>query len=211
MQYFGGKQRIAKDIISFLSLYRDNYRYFYEPFVGGCNIVQLMKGERFASDKNEYLIEMYLALQNGWVPPQKLTNEEYQHIKDNKDENKAMSGFAGFGCSFSGKWFGGFAKNKRGDNYAMATHNSLMKLKPLIADIKFKCLDYREAHPQNSLIYCDPPYNSTTKYDAIGEFDTNEFWDIMRMWSKNNRVFISEYNAPEDFECVWKQRNKLRD
>lgn len=24
----------------------------------------------------------------------------------------------------------------------------------------------------------------------------------MREWSKNNDVYISEYNAPDDFECV---------
>ena len=79
----------------------------------------------------------------------------------------------------------------------------------LIVDIKFKHLDYREAHPQNNLIYCDPPYNSTTKYDAIGKFNTDEFWNIMRIWSKNNRVFISEYSAPDDFECVWQKETKL--
>ena len=31
----------------------------------------------------------------------------------------------------------------------------------------------------------------------------------MRKWSENNKVFISEYNAPDDFECVWQQEVKL--
>lgn len=46
-----------------------------------------------------------------------------------------------------------------------------------------------------------PPYSSTTKY-FNGEFNSEEFWDIMRNWSKDNLVFISEYVAPTDFKCV---------
>ena len=29
------------------------------------------------------------------------------------DENPALTGFVGFGCSFGGKWWGGYAKDKR--------------------------------------------------------------------------------------------------
>ena len=31
----------------------------------------------------------------------------------------------------------------------------------------------------------------------------------MREWSQNNVVVISEYSAPEDFRCIWKQNVKL--
>ena len=68
----------------------------------------------------------------------------------------------------------------------------------------------------NILIYCDPPYKfnkfpvkyrtSTKKYNT---FDIDEFWNIMREWSKNNYVFISEVEAPEDFVSVW-ERNTYR-
>ena len=36
----------------------------------------------------------------------------------------------------------------------------------------------------------------------FGDFNTEEFWEDMRVLSKNNDVYISEYSAPEDFECV---------
>ena len=209
MHYFGGKQRIAKDIVEFLLPYQRNHKYFYEPFVGGCNIIPRMKGERFASDKNEYLIEMYIALQNGWLPPQNMNKEEYSLIKNNKDGNKALTGFVGIGCSYSGKWFDGFAKNNTGRNYCLNAYHTLINLVPLIADIKFKHMNYGDAHPKNNLIYCDPPYAGTRKYDAIGPFDTEEFWNTMRRWSDTNTVFISEYNAPNDFECVWEKKTRL--
>jgi len=58
------------------------------------------------------------------------------------------------------------------------------------------------------LIYCDPPYKNTQGYET-GVFDHSKFWEVMREWSKNNYVFISEENAPKDFIIVWK-KNKHR-
>jgi DNA adenine methylase len=108
MRYFGGKKRIAKDIIEFLKNYKDQTKYYFEPFVGSACIVEgISHNKRFASDKNEYLIEMYKAIQNNWEPPSSVTEELYQYIKNNKDEDKALTGFVGIGCSYSGKWFGG--------------------------------------------------------------------------------------------------------
>ena len=173
-----------------------------EPFVGGCNIISKMSGERYCYDINEYLIEMYKAVQNGWTPPAIITEEEYDYIRNNKDKDKPLTGFVGIGCSYSGKWFGGYARNKTGRNYCLNAHNSILKQLNEIRDIKFDCKDYKELEFDDCLIYCDPPYKDTTKYPIIGEFNTEEFWNVMRNWSKNNTVIISEYEAPYDFECI---------
>ena len=202
MQYFGGKQRISKQIVEVLNEYRKDNQPLVEPFVGGCNVISKMNGERYCYDINEYLIEMYKAVQNGWIPPTTITKEEYDYIKDNKDENKVLTGFVGIGCSYSGKWFGGYARNKTGRNYCLNAHNSVLKQLNEIRDIKFDCKDYKELEFDGCLIYCDPPYKDTTKYPIIGEFNTEEFWNVMRNWSKNNTVIISEYEAPYDFECI---------
>ena len=51
---------------------------------------------------------------------------------------------------------------------------------------------------------CDPPYEGTTKYKD--DFNHTEFWDWCRdMASKGYIIFVSEYNAPKDFECVWQK------
>ena len=173
-----------------------------EPFVGGCNIISKMSGERYCYDINEYLIEMYKAVQNGWTPPAIITEEEYDYIRNNKDKDKPLTGFVGIGCSYSGKWFGGYARNKTGRNYCLNAHNSILKQLNEIRDIKFDCKDYKELEFDGCLIYCDPPYKDTTKYPIIGEFNTEEFWNVMRNWSKNNTVIISEYEARYDFECI---------
>lgn len=209
MQYFGGKQRIAKQIVKVLKNNLENTKYYFEPFVGGASTILLMDGKRVASDKNEYIIEVYKAIQEGWIPPKAVSEEEYYYIKEHKDENKALAGFVGIGCSYSGKWFGGYARNSTGRNYCLNAYNSIMKQKNFLNGILFKSMDYREAHPKNALIYCDPPYSNTTKYNATGTFDSKEFWEVMREWSKNNLVFISEYSAPNDFQCVLEIPTKL--
>lgn len=47
-------------------------------------------------------------------------------------------------------------------------------------------------------------YENVTGY-SLGKFDSKEFWDYMRVISKDNKVFICEQNAPDDFEAIWEQ------
>lgn len=204
MQYLGGKKRIAKQLAEFLNSKLNGYKYYLEPFVGSAAVIEKVNHKiRIGCDKNEYLIQLFLALQNGWIPPKELSEEQYNYIKEHKDEDKVLTAFAGFGCSFSGKWFGGYCRDKKTErNYALNAHNTLLAQLPLIKTVYFKQADYRTLNPKNALIYCDPPYCSTTKYDALPAFDSGLFWEKMIEWSKVNLVYISEYVAPEDFECV---------
>ena len=202
MQYFGGKAKIAKYIVPYLEGVRKENQIFIEPFVGGANIVSQMSGKRKAYDFNEYLIEMYKGVQNGYELPDSLTEEEYKYIREHKDEDKVLTGFVGFGCSFAGKWFGGYARNKQNHNYCKASKNSLMKKMSTMIDVEVDWRDYKSLFLKGCLIYCDPPYANTTKYTGVPDFDSEEFWNVMRAWSKDNDVYISEYEAPDDFVSV---------
>ena len=52
------------------------------------------------------------------------------------------------------------------------------------------------------MIYCDPPYQDTKKYES--DFDHDKFWNWVRKMSKKGHyVYVSEYSAPSDFECIW--------
>ena len=56
----------------------------------------------------------------------------------------------------------------------------------------------------DSVIYCDPPYQGTTKYKD--DFDHDEFWNWCRkMNGKGNKIYVSEYHAPDDFKCIWQK------
>jgi DNA adenine methylase len=201
MQYLGGKSKIRKQIAGFLAG-KPNLPYL-EPFVGGGWVLQEISGRRrLASDANSALITMYQALQRGWVPPDSLSEEEYANLKGIQDPSDPLTAFAGFGCSFAGKWFGGFARAAGRPAYALSTSRSLMKQLPLIQDVEFRHCFYWDHKPEGYLIYCDPPYAGTTPYDGVGKFDHERFWVTMREWSKSNIVLISEYTAPLDFEEV---------
>ncbi len=207
MQYFGGKQRIASDLVEILKAYRvSKTQLFFEPFLGGCNVVSRMDGRRAASDANGYLIAMYRALQSGWLPPENVTADEYASAKAGKVDDPTRA-FIGFGCSFAGKWFGGFAKSGQ-RNYATNARNSLLRKAPGLQGVALFHKSYEEFRPTGCLIYCDPPYQGTTQYGAVGQFDTERFWSVMRGWAVTNTVLVSEYKAPAGCEVVWEKEVK---
>ena len=82
----------------------EEHRPFVSLFCGGCAIEAKVKADiKICNDVHPYLIAMWKGLQNGWTPPDAISKEEYQYIKAHKDENPALTGFVGFGCSFGGK------------------------------------------------------------------------------------------------------------
>lgn len=215
MQYFGGKQRISKDLSVFLNAQLKNNQPFVDLFCGSCNIISKIDDNRLriANDKHYYLIEMWKALQNGWDMPDKITEEEYNYIKNNKDKNSALTGFVGFGCSYSGKWFGGYCRNNTNRNYCLNAKNSNLKILPKIKDVIFYNLDYKDVFiPIGSLVYCDIPYKNTTSYckNEVGEFNHEEFYKWVKDNSDKYDIYISEYkkNVPDDFEIVWEKNSK---
>ena len=210
MQYLGGKSKIRKQIAAFLESLRKPNQVYFEPFVGGGWVLQEMSGDRIASDGNRALIAMYQALQDGWVPPDFVSEDEYNQVKLDCDKNSPMLAFCGFGCSFAGRWFGGYARSERLDCYAATSKQSLLKQLPLIKDVEFEHRLFHEWSPKNALIYCDPPYQGTTQYGAFDGFDHELFWQTIRDWVNNgNTVVVSEYNAPDDFVCVKEMTSQM--
>jgi site-specific DNA-adenine methylase len=167
--------------------------------------------KRQAYDINKDLILLFKALKKHEIPLnlKMLSKKEYLELKNSKTHSP-LRAIAGILYSFSGGWFNsycptsGFPDNR---NYVQEGYRSLNSMIPIIKQIKFDSKDYRKLVPKNCIIYCDPPYKNTCqKYAESGsEFDTEEFWDIMRSWSIHNIVFVSELHAPSDFKCIWKK------
>jgi len=209
MRYFGGKFRTSTQIANYINPLIGDKKYI-EPFIGGSWVFSKIKAnEKLGSDLNKYLSSLYNAILAGWEIPDTITKELYTKIKNNKDKYpEELVAFVGFGCSFSGKWFGGYAKSAD-RNYALNAKNSLIKKSKGFENSTFQYKDYRDYNVKDCIIYCDPPYDETTKFDAIGNFNTAEFWQTMRKWSKDNIVFISEYIAPDDFENLLEMPTKM--
>lgn len=211
MRYLGGKSRISTQLSNVVNTTfgERGERVFVSLFCGSCAIESKVNADvKILNDKHPYLIAMWKALQNGWIPPEEISKEQYKYIKEHKDEDMALSGFVGFGCSFGGKWFGGLAANKRGDNYCLRANKSVLKDIDGLRNATFLCLDYKDVEiPQGAIVYADPPYDNTTGY-SLGDFDSNEFWDYARKLSETNIVLISEEKAPDDFVSIWHKEQK---
>lgn len=220
MKYMGSKSRVAKYIVPIIQDCIDTNKIttYIEPFAGWCNVIDKVKCEnKYAYDINKYLIALWLHLENGGAlldeVPRELYNEVRESYKQRKYEDWYV-GNVGFLVSYNGRWFdGGYAKpgyekTKNGlryrDYYKEASAN-IMKQIDDIRDVYFAVADYKILEPHNAVIYCDPPYQGAKQYANSINFDYDEFWDIMRKWSKDNYVFISELHAPDDFTCIWQQ------
>ncbi|MBQ1573019.1 MAG: DNA adenine methylase [Clostridiales bacterium] len=69
--------------------------------------------------------------------------------------------------------------------------------------IEFASFDYRDyQHEEGDVVYADPPYAGTGKYDRR-EFDHEAFWEWVR--TRDYPVYVSEYNGPDDFACIWQK------
>jgi DNA adenine methylase len=203
VQYFGGKARTFKQITNYLESIRCD-RPYYEPFCGGMWVGANVSGARKCSDANEALINLYLSIQNGWEPPSEVSEDMYNTYRETQPLDDPLTAFLGIGCSFAGKWFGGFARSGT-RNYAKNARNSLLKKMAKCKDVKFFCADYADVlaeAPSGSLFYLDPPYGNVTGFAAIGAFDSARFWDTARFFSKRHVIVVSEYVAPDDFDCV---------
>ena len=155
------------------------------------------------------------AAREGWKPPTTLTEEEYAYLRDasRRGEVSPLIGFAGFGCSFGGKFFGGYARGAAGRNYAAAAARALVTDAPHLARAEFHNLDYASlveaAAPRpGDVWYVDPPYAGTTGYAGTPKFDHSRFWQWATDLSHGVPVLVSEFVAPLTWCPVWSVKRK---
>jgi DNA adenine methylase len=216
MKYMGSKNRMSKYLLPIMLENRGD-RTWVEPFVGGANMIDKVDGKRIGADFNEYLIAMWIELQNGWIPPDFVSEYDWRDVKtqmENKYEKHYIA-FVRLGCSFGADWNGGYARNVRKDktnaellnsttkSYCGQSKRNILKQLPNLKGVEFLNSSYQHLEiPPNSLIYCDPPYEGTTKYKD--DFNHVDFWEWCRIQDLlGHKIFISEYKAPPDFKCVY--------
>jgi len=203
----GGKFRVRKEIAKIIERARKPKQFFYDLFVGGANITgQFYDKYRAINDYNKYVIALYRAIADGWIPPCQITEAEYYKMRDNmQNYPDYLLGLVGFGCSFGAIFFENFAKESSKKNFLKTATNSVLSQKKSFEGIQIYNLSYDQVPLQNnSIIYCDPPYENTEKY-TTGDFDTKKFWEWNRQKSKEHLIFTSEYKAPSDFICFWEK------
>lgn len=225
MKYMGSKSRIAKYIVPIIQKYIDdnNIENYLELFVGGANVIDKIKCKnRYGNDINKYLIALLKRVQdngNLYDNVDKILYNDCRNFYQNKPSDREYEnwevGNIGFLSSYNGRFFdGGYAKTgiektkygSRVRNYYEESKNNILNQN--LSNIKFLNYDYKalKKNIKNYVIYLDPPYFGKKEYKNSKEFDYDYFWNFCRELSKNNFVFISEENAPEDFKIIWEQK-----
>ena len=106
MKYMGSKARFTKRFCRLFLKDRKPEQWYVEPFAGGMNAICRCKAIGY-NDIHYHLIQMWLNL---LVVDSKITKEEYSEVRTESSKYPAyFVGWVGFNCSYSGKWFGGFA------------------------------------------------------------------------------------------------------
>ena len=220
MKYLGGKYIIGKRLAPLIKGYIKQEHTYVEPMVGGCGMLTHMldiDNSIIANDIDEEVIALWQDLQNGRSDfPTSLTREQYYDVKNNSTD-PALRAFVGYGCSFSGKKWGGFASNKRGYDHIGGEITSSNKLKEKFRNYAKEMYDSSQDKarlfkgktltltsgsyvdmvlPDKCVIYCDPPYINTTRTNKY-RFDHQQFYDwVLKRASLGDIILISEYECP---------------
>ena len=217
MKYMGSKARIAKHILPIILKDRVEGQWYVEPFVGGGNLIDKVDGNRKGADSSAHVILALSFIRDGAIPEnnKKFTEDSYNLAAKMARQGNLNSYADGVYCyaliafSFSAKWIGGWCRGKnlkgKDRDYVAEQYRASLKQKPLLKGVWLEHCSYNELLiPNNSIVYCDSPYKGTTGYKD--KFNHDSYFDWCReMTKKGHQVFISEYNAPSDFKCIWQQ------
>jgi site-specific DNA-adenine methylase len=220
--YHGGKQKIGKYIAETMSEYipeNEVFSGYLEPFCGMCGVydhaIDMIPAKKYiASDINKSIILMWKKVQKGWKPPKTCDKETYDKLKYN-NKVSAQKGYLGHVCSYRGTYFDTYFNHKQ--SKLDSNYKNVIRLGKKLEDVTFYDKSYDMFHPKNYVIYCDPPYASSTQRYYEGEtigkgyklkFDSETFWKWCKKMAKDNYVFVSEYSAPKDDKIVQIYKNK---
>lgn len=220
MKILGGKYILGRKLAPIIKGYITPDSTYVETMVGGCGMLSHMLDidvPIIANDIDDEMITLWKEVQQGRTDfPTSLTREDYYDVKNNS-RDKALRAFVGYGCSFAGKKWGGYASNKKGTNYARLEFDSTIRSEKAFRNyaqemynsasnkekafrgkqLTFTSGSYQDmVLPENCTIYCDPPYRGTTGMNKH-RFDHDAFYDwVLKRSSLGDTILISEYDCP---------------
>lgn len=215
MRYMGGKTKIARHVVAAILADADKRDRWFEPFVGGGAVMQHAAphfDQCVGSDIHLDLIMMWEHVTSGGMIPDYISPEEYQKLK--RADPSWLRGFAGFGASFGGRWFGGYGKSVRDGEVCRESYRSVNKQAAVFTEnrVRFVHGSYdRFTPPAGTVIYCDPPYAGTTFYSKTPLMDYEHFYTKIRTWARTSDVYLSEYAIPADVpsRLIWERQKRV--
>jgi len=223
MHYAGSKSKV-RGITLVIQSFIPHGGIYWEPFVGAGRMIERINNcRRYGSDLDVHIIDLLKAMQNGWQPPGSLSEKEYQHwmkVAKTTKTRDPMIAFVGYGCSFGGVFFGGYARCEKGVNKTVAAihaRNQLLSSRRMIQGVELRVRNYTKGlwiDEQPDVIYADPPYEGTRKVGGLGGFDNTAFWKwCQQQAGLGSVVLVSEYICPiGGARVIWERqvRKSLR-
>lgn len=163
MFYQGGKFKQSKEIAPIINkcIKDNNIENYYEPFVGGANILdKIICSKLYANDIDTDLIYFYYYIKGGGEPLEKVSKELYLDVKNNPEKYpQSYPGNIKYMASFGGKPWGGFSgvdKRSGKERYESSLTNFKKQI-PILKKTNFSNLDYQKiVYKERSFICCDP-------------------------------------------------------
>jgi DNA adenine methylase len=222
MKYMGSKARLKKEILPLILKNRKPNQYFVDLMAGGMNVIDDVDGNRIANDLNGYLIELWKGLILGKRGFEEISKDIYDEARKEYNEktnliyNKFEIAWIGFIASANGRFYeggySGISKTKIGTerNYIKEAIKNIEKQIKKMEGVVFLNKQYFDVEiPKNSIVYFDPPYKGTKQYSEGKNFDYEIFYDYVRkLKNEGHQVFVSEYEMPSDFVCIWEKEVK---
>ena len=210
----GGKARIARRVVAAIMQDTNARGVWFEPFVGGGNVLEQaapLFEKCYAADGHLDLVLMWEHVSSGGLLPEFVTRDEYQALRH--ADSSWLRGYAGFGASFGGKWFGGYGVSPRDGEVVRASYRSVNRQAGVFAKagVRFTHARFGEITPPvGSVVYCDPPYAGTTAYSSMGDFDYQGFYRTLRLWAADRYIYLSEYGIPSDVNAkvIWEREKR---
>jgi DNA adenine methylase len=218
----GSKNRIAKDIISIIEPYLSKDKMYYEPFVGGANMIDKIPKDKVkglvGNDMNQYLIALLNKMKSDdEIPYQFIEKEDwyknylYPFRKGQLYMDDWEIGYLGFTKTFSGQFMGSYSGQDihRKQNYQQTKYNNIINQRPNLKGINFISGSYLDLEIQpNSIIYIDGPYKDTFKYKDDIDHEKLYKWIKYQTYNNGCICFISEYEMPLPFIPIWEKELK---
>lgn len=208
--YYGGKQRLAKTIVSMIP----SHKIYCEPFFGGGAVFfqKPKAGIEVINDKNDMLINFYLCIQNRFKELQKkiqstLHSETlYYQAKDiwngrieATEIEKAWAVWFITNGSFAGSMPGGWkwCNGSSGSHSAIMIRNKREEFKKelhiRLCDTQISCRDairiIKERDTPETFFYLDPPYPGTFQQHYSG-YTHKDLFELLHVLSQIKGKFI---------------------
>jgi DNA adenine methylase len=208
--YYGGKQRLAGEIISMIP----PHKLYCEPFLGGGAVFFNKAASKIEvlNDHNDSIVNFYLCVQNRFDELQLFVQNTlhsesmYYHAKDvwagrveATDVEKAWAVWMVTNGSFAGsmnggwKWCNGTSGGHTGRYMAGKRNDFSEKLRKRLQDVQISCRDalrvIEERDTPETFFYLDPPYPGVWQGHYKG-YSFHDLCDLLELLATIKGKFV---------------------